>query len=158
MGRRKKEENVEREEIDNDGYNLNEIGFTENVNYEKELEYSLETFDELSKLLKMNTSVVEKLFDKLNLRIDNFSFRALNDENADCDLLIELSSIKGDTISSSVDIKVNLYDIDGELIYTDKVTILSREFGGFDTVKIQLRDNGRLLLIADSAKIFATRY
>ena len=73
-------------------------------------------------------------------------------------MLIELSSIKGDTISSSVDIKVNLYDIDGELIYTDKVTILSREFGGFDTVKIQLRDNGRLLLIADSAKIFATRY
>ena len=79
------------------------------------------------------------------------------DDDDDCSLIIELSTINGDSIDDDVNIKVNLYDGDGEIYDTKEWYIDSEEFAGFDSIQLCFYNNSRTLKEAKSARIFASR-
>ena len=110
-----------------------------------------------AKELKKNCTVMDATLKKFNLQVLSFSFRPYSDDDDDCTLIIEFSTIDGDSIDDDVNIKVNLYDGDGEIYDTEECHIYSEDFAGFDSRELLFNNNCRTLKEAKSARIFATR-
>ncbi len=89
-----------------------------------------------------------------NLQVLQFSYHPYSDDDADCELIIELTTIDGDAMTSDASIKVNLYDENGDIFYANELYVDSDEFAGYDTYKISLYDNSRTLLEAKSARVY----
>ena len=112
---------------------------------------------DLANSLKQNTEIMEATFRKCNLKVLQFSYRPYSDDDADCQLIIEVSTIDGDSIEDDVFLKINLYDENGEIIYNTEEDIYSDEYAGYDTFNISLRRNNRILKEAKSARIFVSK-
>ena len=56
-----------------------------------------------------------------------------------------------------VSIKVNLYDSTGEIYFTEDRCLFADDFDGYDTISLNLYDNGNTLLKAKSARLFVTK-
>lgn len=114
-------------------------------------------YDGLAKDLKKNTTIMTSLFQKNNLEVLSFSYRPYSDDDADCEMLIEISTCSGRTLTDDVAIKVNLYDSNDEICFTEEYRLYADEFEGYDTLSLALYDNGKTLLKAKSARLFVTR-
>lgn len=112
---------------------------------------------DLAKELKKNTDVMEVTFKRFNLKVLQYSYRPYSDDDADCELIIELTTIDGDTLFDSASIKINLYDEEGDIFFTNDYYIDSEEFVGYDTFKITLYNNSRTLILAKSARIYMSQ-
>ncbi len=110
-----------------------------------------------AKELKNKTTILENTLEKFNLKIIQFAFRKYEEDDYDAELIVELQSIKGDKIPESADIKINLYDEAGDIFLTKSYTISKTQFAIYDTYRIPLYDDCKLLLRAKSAKIFMTK-
>ena len=111
------------------------------------------------------------------------SWNENEDENADCSLYLEIASIgkKGvlqeeqmelsfsdenelyvqdedDSekiwLESSVEITVNVYDIEGEIVLSTNQILFNSHYEGYDTLVFNLELDSKMLLIAKSVKIF----
>ena len=111
-------------------------------------------YKNLARELKKNTDVMEMTFKKFNLQVLQFTYRPYDEEDADCYLVIEVATISGNKISRGGHIKVNLYDENGEIIDTASAYIDEDEFGGYDTFRILICDEGRMLIEAKTARIY----
>lgn len=112
---------------------------------------------EFARELKRNTDVMEATFRKHNLKILQFSYQPYADDDADCEMLIEIGTIKDEDLTENVRIKVNLYNEYGELYDTSSGMIVAEDFDGYDTLKIHLYNNGRTLIEAKSARVYLSK-
>lgn len=112
---------------------------------------------EFARELKRNTDVMEATFRKHNLKILQFSYQPYADDDADCEMLIEIGTIKDENLTENVRIKVNLYNEYGELYDTSSGMIVAEDFDGYDTLKIHLYNNGRTLIEAKSARVYLSK-
>ncbi|WP_026661851.1 hypothetical protein [Butyrivibrio proteoclasticus] len=112
---------------------------------------------DLAKELKKNTDIMESTFSRLNLQVLQYSYHPYSDDDADCELVIELATIEGDSIEFPLSIKVNLYDEEGTIITTEDKFINPDKFLGYDTFKISLYNNSRTLIEAKTARVYVTR-
>ena len=60
----------------------------------------------LANELKKNTDIMEMTFKKFNLRVLQYSYHPYSDEDADCELIIELVTMEGDSMTDDASIKV----------------------------------------------------
>ena len=72
-------------------------------------------------------------------------------------MLIEIGTIKDEDLTENVRIKVNLYNEYGELYDTSSGMIVAEDFDGYDTLKIHLYNNGRMLIEAKSARVYLSK-
>ena len=112
---------------------------------------------DLARELKRNTDVMETTFRKHSLKILQFSYQPYSDDDADCEMLIEIGTIKDEDLTENVLVKVNLYNEYGEIYDTSSKMILADDFDGYDTLKIHLYNNGRTLIEAKSARVYLSR-
>lgn len=114
-------------------------------------------YEDLAKQLKKNIEIMENTFTVNNLQILNLNVRPAGVEDADFDILIELATINGNSIPSSVDIKINLYNEDGDLYSLEETWIDEDTFSGYDTVKIMCGNCDMTLKKVVKGRIYATR-
>ena len=112
---------------------------------------------DLAKELKRNTRIMEGTFSKFNLKVLQISYHPYSDDDADCELIVEIESINGESMDDDAVIKINLYDKDGEILMTEDYYIDGEEFAGYDTYKISLYNNSRTLLEAKSARLYMSQ-
>ena len=113
-------------------------------------------YQDLARELKKNTDIMEVTFKKFNLQVLQISYHPYSDDDADCELIIELTTIDGDSILGDPRIKINLYDENGDIFFNTEEYIDGDEFAGYDTIKIALYNNSRTLLEAKSARVYAS--
>lgn len=102
-------------------------------------------YEKLAKNLKKNIEVLENTFEMNNLQILNFSVQACGEDDADCNIYIELATIKGTKIPDSIEVKINLYDKEDELFMVESREIYEDDFRGYDTITLNCyRDNNTL--------------
>lgn len=112
---------------------------------------------DLARELKRNTDVMEATFRKNNLKILQFSYQPYADDDADCEMLIEIGTINDEDLTENVQVKVNLYNEYGEIYDTKSDVIIARNFDGYDTLKIHLYNNSRTLIEAKSARVYVSK-
>ncbi len=103
----------------------------------------------ISQDLKNNTEILENTFKKYNLKVLQCSYSFGDDGN--CDFYIEISSIDETILSEDICIKINLYDNNGEIIYSASNDIKAGTFDGYDTINLILWYNA---LKAEKARVF----
>jgi hypothetical protein len=113
-------------------------------------------YEDLAKELKKNIQIMTNTFEGNNLQVLNVSCRPTSSTSAHLDVYVELASIKGSKISTNVDIKINLYDSDGELLYCESQALFSCDFRGYDTLKILCYDDNTLNN-ATKGRLYAVR-
>ena len=113
-------------------------------------------YQKKAKELKDNTEIMEATFKNCGLQILSYSFQPYSDDDADCKIIIELSSVGDNILFEGATLKVNLYDKDGEIFLNVKEYINS-DFSGYDTITLTLYYNQRTLLMAKKAKIFIAK-
>lgn len=114
-------------------------------------------YEKSAKNLKKNIEILENTFEMNNLQILNFSVQACGKDDADCSIYIELATIKGTKIPDSVDVKVNLYDKEGELIMVEYTTICEDSFRGYDTITIGCYRNQDILQKAVRGRLYVVK-
>lgn len=113
--------------------------------------------NKITKELKYNTELLEKNFEKFNLKVLQFAFRQLAEDDYDAELIIELQAVTGEKISENAYIKANIYDEDNKIFFTQGIFISRTQFFEYDTYHISLFDDEQLLKRAKSAKIFIVK-
>lgn len=101
-----------------------------------------------AKQLKQNTKVVMNSFQTSGLSVTSFNIKP--DSDGACTFYIEL---QGQSLTRDVEIKVNLYDKEGD-IYTMEKTTLYDDFNGYDTISIFFSDED-ILNCVSAARIYA---
>lgn len=114
-------------------------------------------FIDLAKELKKNTDVMDFTFAKFNLKVLQYAYHPYSDDDADCELIIEIATIDGNAMTDSSSVKINLYDENGDIFFTTEEYIMEEDFAGYDTFKIKLYNNSRTLLEAKSARIYMSK-
>lgn len=109
------------------------------------------------KKLKENTTVMENMFLKNNLKVLNYTFHFWGEEDEGCELIVELASISGDKIFDDSCVKVNIYDSNGDIMLSENQYIFANAFSGYDTIKISIDNESQILSEAKSARIFLAR-
>lgn len=112
---------------------------------------------DLAKELKKHFDVVENTFEHNNLQLIRFSVKPYSEDDADCSIIVEFSSLEGTTIPESIYIKVNLYDEDDDIYLAECAFVNCERFDGYDTVSIIMDDDGKTLMKAKSGRMFITR-
>lgn len=105
--------------------------------------------------LKNRTEILDEMFEKVNLKVLQFMFRQFDKDEAE--LIIELQTVSGEEIPGDVILKINLYDKEGEIFFTEDYRINQTQFYKYDTYSIPLFDDCRSFSHAKSAKIFITK-
>ena len=113
-------------------------------------------YEDLAKKLKKNIEVMENTFSSNNLQIMNLNVRPCGNDDADCDILVELSTIDGGNINNSVNIKINLYDESNDLYAVEEFYIDECEFTGYDTIKISCYNDEETLKKVVKGRIYVT--
>ena len=112
---------------------------------------------DLARELKKNTDIMDVTFRKFNLQVLQYTYHPYSDDDADCELIIELTTIDGDSMTGDASIKINLYDENGDIFFNTESYIDSDEFAGYDTFKISLYNNSRTLLEAKTARVYMSQ-
>lgn len=110
----------------------------------------------IAKKLNQNVYVVEKTFLKNNLEVISYGFCEIDEDDGWMDMLIEVSSISGDSINDSVYVTANFYNADNNIIYTDDVRIDKERFLGHDTLRLYLQEYN-LAFKTEKCRIYATK-
>lgn len=90
----------------------------------------------LARELKKNIEIIDRSFEANNLQIMQMSVQPCGEDDADCNIYLELSTISGNTIPNDIVIKINLYDEDEELFMVEECPIDKDDFNGYDTFRI----------------------
>ena len=118
-------------------------------------------YEEQAKELKKNTEVVRASFNCFNLnalQVAYCPYGTEDEENdADCDLLVEVSALNNEPMTCSAYIKINLYDNNGDLMCNENHYVQADTFTGYDTFRIMLINDSKTLLIAKYAKVYMSR-
>lgn len=108
--------------------------------------------------LKKNTEILEDTFAKYNLKLDSYTI-ALDISGCYPTCFMELSTINGNKIvkkgADKVNIKINFYDENENILYHASEEIYADDFDEFDTIKINIAELQRCLKKAQKVKIFA---
>ena len=118
---------------------------------------SKENVDVVRKQLNKNVEVVESTFSNACLQLLGYGFCGINKENGWVQLLLEIATMPGEQLDDDVDIKVNFYDEEGIIIYSNNLHVYCEDFSGYDTVNMYLNENG-LAFNAVKCKIFAKKH
>lgn len=119
-------------------------------------------YEDLKNELKKNFEVLENTFEKIGLQLVNFGLqnppsgqRVLNVEDADFDVLVEVTLKNSEDLKKNVVIRVNLYNQDDELIFTNDGRINKDTFIGYDTIRITCWSANDMLKKAVKGRMFA---
>lgn len=96
-------------------------------------------------------------FENNNLQVLNIACKPYGDDDPDLQIFVELASVNGNEIPGDLNIKINLYDGDGELYLTKSQYLAAESFGGYDTVEISCYDDSHTLDIARKGRLYVTR-
>ena len=120
-------------------------------------------YEDFAKALKKNTGIIQSTFNTFNLQVLQVGYRpyGVEDEDeeadADCDFIIEVSTLNEGKMKCNGYIKVNLYDEEGDLISNDCIAVYSDKFSGYDTYKVMMINDRKTLLRAKSAKVYMSQ-
>ena len=109
-----------------------------------------------AKELKKNIQIMSSTFERNNLQVLNVACKPYGNNDADLRLFVEIASIEGDTIPADLNLKVNLYDADGDLYLLESSYLDSDSFQGYDTIEISCYDSGHTLDIARTGRLYVT--
>ncbi|WP_027728635.1 hypothetical protein [Treponema sp. C6A8] len=91
--------------------------------------------EEIKKYLKSIVEIKQPTFDSFAIKLTNFAFSQIEDDG-----WFEFNYELEGQLEESVYIKLNFYDEDNNLLYTDKDFICNDDFSGFDTSTIALHE------------------
>ena len=113
--------------------------------------------DEHLEVLKRNTEVVESTFEKFNLKLLDYAYLP-SDGWSCCWYIIELSTIEGTLMKEDAHIKINFYDKDGRLIYSEDEVLSKDDVDGYNTFKLSFQSmTDKRLHRCQTAKIFLSK-
>ncbi len=110
----------------------------------------------IAKNLNKNVEVVTQSFDNYGIEVVSYGFCKINEETGQLNLLVEIEDESGFGLEHDLQLKVNLYDEDGDIIYSDIEYIYADDFDGYDTIDFYLNEDGLAFNIARS-KIYVTK-
>lgn len=111
----------------------------------------------LAKKLQKNIQIVTSTFESNNLQVLNMACKPYGDDDADLYVYVELASINGSAVPSTLQVKINLYTADDELYMTEYSYVLEHKFTGYDTITICCSDDSHVLEIATKGRLYVTR-
>ena len=106
--------------------------------------------------LNKRLQILESTFESNNLEVLATACKPYNDSNGDLLVYVELVSISGKRIKKDLSLKINLYDINGDLYMSDYQDIFASEFTGYDTITIECQDSHHVLDTAYKGKLYVT--
>ena len=110
------------------------------------------TVDEWAKELKKNTVVMKKTFEANELELLNFGFM-VNGSTVHC--LVEVSSVDEDTTVDDFEIKLNLYNTDGDICAVHDES--AYDFTGYDTYDMWLGNFSELKDAVSKARLYVKK-
>jgi len=110
----------------------------------------------IAKNLNKNVEVITQSFDNYGIEVLSYGFCKINEETGWLDLMVEIEDESGFGLEDDLQLKVNLYDEEGDIIYSDSEYIYEDEFDGFDTVHFHLSEDG-LAFNADRCRLYMTK-
>lgn len=108
--------------------------------------------------LNKRLQILEDTFEENNLKVMATACKPFSDYNGDLYVYVELSTISGRRIKNDIHLKINLYDVDGNLYMSDYEDIFADEFTGYDTVTIECKDSQHVLDRAYKGKLYVIKY
>lgn len=111
-----------------------------------------------SKNLNKRLQILEATFEENTLKVMATACKPFSDYNGDLYVYVELSTISGRRIKNDIHLKINLYDVDGNLYMSDYENIFADEFTGYDTVTIECKDSQHVLDRAYKGKLYVIKY
>ncbi len=112
---------------------------------------------DFAKNLRKNIEVMTNTFDENNLQCLNIGCKYIDDmKEPYLKILVEMSTINGPVEDDYLELKINLYDEDGDLFYTNSSSV---EYGmsGFDTLEISCGDKKNDLRRATKGRLYVAR-
>ena len=106
--------------------------------------------------LNRNVDVLESTLEKYNCRVISYGFCGIDTSNGWMQFLVEVATIKGSKLTDDIQLKVNLYDAQGVIIYSDEIDIDQDDFAGYDTLHFYLNENN-VAYDAAKARLFAVK-
>lgn len=114
-------------------------------------------YEDLARELKKHIDVLTPTFEANNLQVLQFNIKPNCDEEADCEIYVELSAIEGQGIPANLlKLKINLYDDNDELYYVGSELIWQYQFAGYDTYVIDCNDPN-LLTTAVKGRLYVVK-
>lgn len=110
----------------------------------------------LKKQLNKSVDIVEATFKNFHLQLLGYGFCGIREDTGWMQLLIEIASEPGERLQENVDIKVNFYDEDDVIIYSDCMTLYEEDFSGYDTIHMNLLEDN-LAFNTVKCRAFVTR-
>lgn len=114
-------------------------------------------YDAAAKALKDHIEIMTHTFEANNLQVLHLGVKPYSSNDADCNLLVELASIEGSSISADLTVKINMYDKDEDLYLVKCGYLKADTFSGFDTLSISCYSDGKTLKKAISGKLYVTK-
>ena len=113
--------------------------------------------DNKSLKAKWNSSVevVESSFKKNKLCLEGYGFTNIQD-NGWMTLLLEISAIKDLNEDAVIEVKINFYNENGSIIYSNYEEIDGDDFEGYDTLELSLPEDN-LAFDAVKCRIYAKK-
>ncbi|MCL2189240.1 MAG: hypothetical protein FWB87_10790 [Defluviitaleaceae bacterium] len=107
--------------------------------------------------LRKNTEVLEMLFDSYGLNVTSFGYEISGSPFYWITAFVEIMSKGEINLSGEYDIKINMYDEEGNILCSENGRINGDEFKGFETVTIYIQTEN-IAIEAKKARIFITKY
>ncbi len=109
----------------------------------------------ISQRLNKSVEVLIVSFEQLNLKVTSYGFCGI-DQDGWMEFLVELTSTQGLQPVEDFCVKVNLYDSDNSILYSDSIKVDAAGFSGYDTIHFYLNED-RLAFDATKTRLYATR-
>lgn len=106
------------------------------------------------KKLRSKTVLLPDTFAKYGLNVEAVGFSEIQENSFN--VLIEVTSKKLSKLKSDIEIIVNAYDEDGQLIVSDYNTLYEEEFDGIDTLSFDISEESILERVS-KIKLYAKR-
>ena len=111
-----------------------------------------------SKNLNKRLQILEFTFEENNLKVIATGCKPFNDYNGDLYVYVELSTISGKKLKNDLRLKINLYDVEGNLYMSAFEDVFADEFAGYDTITIECKDSQHVLDRAFKGKLYVIKY
>lgn len=114
-------------------------------------------YSKQAKELGKNIEIMENTLNENNLRVLNIGVSYYDYDDGDCQIIVELSSIRGKEIPNDVFIKINLYDKDGDIYAMEDLLVERKHFEWYDTFNIEFYNNCETLKHAKTGRLYVKR-
>lgn len=108
------------------------------------------------KNLNKNVDIIESTFSALNLHVIGYGFCGIIEHCGHMQFLLEVTSLDGKMLDGNVGIKVNLYNAENVIIYSEQKTLYEEYFNGYDTLAFYFHEDN-IAYEAVKSRVFATR-